>query len=93
MIVGSGPARTADDRRTWERFAACSHEDIELFFGPVEPEDHHAREHREARAKRVCARCPVVEPCRRAALARGERFGVWGGLGERERRRLLTRAG
>lgn len=82
---------TTDEPRTWERFAACAPEDITLFFGPHEPEDRRDRAVREERAKRICARCPVVEPCRRAALSRGERFGVWGGLGERERRRLLTR--
>jgi WhiB family redox-sensing transcriptional regulator len=39
-------------------------------------------------AKRVCAGCPVKAPCLQYALDRDERFGVWGGLSERERRRL-----
>lgn len=82
---------TSGPPETWERFAACGPEDIELFFGPVGPEDRSDRAEREERAKQVCARCPVVDPCRTSALSRGERFGVWGGLGERERR-SLTRA-
>lgn len=32
-----------------------------------------------ARAKAICAECPLVDPCRRGALARGEPWGVWGG--------------
>ncbi len=30
--------------------------------------------------------CPVQLPCREHALASGESFGVWGGMGEAERR-------
>lgn len=32
-----------------------------------------------ARAKRICAECPVMEPCLEGALARKEPLGVWGG--------------
>jgi WhiB family redox-sensing transcriptional regulator len=32
-----------------------------------------------ARAKRICAECPVIEPCLEGALARREPWGVWGG--------------
>ena len=41
-----------------------------------------------APAKRVCASCEVRAECLQDALDRGERFGVWGGLSERERRVL-----
>ena len=43
-------------------------------------------------AKRICAPCPVRTECLEYALAAGERWGVWGGLSERERRRLKRRA-
>ncbi len=32
-----------------------------------------------ARAKAICAQCPVREPCFENALARREPYGVWGG--------------
>lgn len=41
-------------------------------------------------AKRVCKGCEVRLECLRFALDHGERHGVWGGLGERERRRLAV---
>jgi WhiB family redox-sensing transcriptional regulator len=39
-------------------------------------------------AKRICASCDVRDLCLDYALANDERFGIWGGLSERERRRL-----
>lgn len=39
-------------------------------------------------AKRICRSCPVLDACLQWALDHDERFGVWGGLSERERRRL-----
>jgi WhiB family redox-sensing transcriptional regulator len=38
--------------------------------------------------KQVCRACPVRAECLEYALEHDERFGVWGGLSERERRRL-----
>jgi hypothetical protein len=42
-------------------------------------------------AKRVCLSCDVRSECLEYALAHDERFGIWGGLSERERRRLKRR--
>jgi WhiB family redox-sensing transcriptional regulator len=42
-------------------------------------------------AKRVCLSCEVRQECLEYALAHDERFGIWGGLSERERRRLKRR--
>lgn len=39
-------------------------------------------------AKTVCEECIVSTECLEYALASGERFGVWGGTSERERRRI-----
>jgi WhiB family redox-sensing transcriptional regulator len=39
-------------------------------------------------AKEVCARCPVRVECLEHALTAREQFGIWGGLGERSRRKL-----
>ena len=40
------------------------------------------------RAKAICDGCPVRGECLDYALAHGEKFGIWGGLSERERRRV-----
>jgi len=42
-------------------------------------------------ARRICANCPVQEPCLEYALAFRIDHGVWGGCSERERRRILKR--
>ena len=39
-------------------------------------------------AKEVCRGCVVREECLEYALANGEKFGIWGGMSERERRRI-----
>jgi len=67
--------------RPWAVFAACKDEPSMKFF----PENR--EEEREALA--VCGRCPVVDDCLAHALATNERFGVWGGTTERERRKLF----
>lgn len=41
-----------------------------------------------AEARRICERCPVRLPCLEAAIANGERWGVWGGLTPEERRSI-----
>ena len=42
-------------------------------------------------ARRICATCPVQEPCLEYALAERIDHGVWGGASERERRRIAKR--
>ena len=42
-------------------------------------------------ARKICAQCPVQEPCLEYALANRIDHGVWGGCSERERRRILRR--
>lgn len=65
----------------WMSKALCAQTDPEAFY----PEKGGST--REA--KQVCSRCPVSAECLDAALEREERFGIWGGMSERERRRLL----
>lgn len=64
----------------WMDDALCAQADPDSFF----PE----RGGSPRDAKKVCLSCPVIAECRAYALGRDERFGVWGGLSERERRRL-----
>jgi WhiB family redox-sensing transcriptional regulator len=69
-----------DDPATWQEKALCAQTDPEAFF----PEKGGST--REA--KRVCLSCDVRSECLEYALENDERFGIWGGLSERERRRM-----
>jgi WhiB family redox-sensing transcriptional regulator len=56
----------------------------------VDPETFHPGEEDDpSPAKAICELCPVREACLEHALAVREKHGVWGGLTERERRRVL----
>lgn len=68
---------TPDD---WMRDALCAQTDPDAYF-PVKGGSTRA-------AKAICARCEVREQCLEWALANDERFGIYGGLSERERRQL-----
>ncbi len=69
----------------WMTDAACAQVDPELFY-PEKGDTGRV-------AKQVCAACPVRAECLAFALARGERFGVWGGESARVRRALLAARG
>lgn len=58
---------------------ACAGEDPDLFF-PPDGERAGDRLLRVARAKAVCAGCPVRGRCLELAAGRGERWGIWGGV-------------
>ena len=68
----------------WQERALCAQTDPEAFF----PEKGGSTRV----AKRVCLTCAVRTECLEYALANDERFGIWGGLSERERRKLKKRA-
>lgn len=71
------------ERPEWMRRAACAHANTDLWFPP--------RGDDASRPKAVCAGCPVRAECLAYAMNNGEKHGVWGGLSERERRRLRSR--
>ena len=73
----------------WQMQAACRGADTSWFFAPNYFERRDEKEGREAKAKRICVRCPVAEECLEYALRIREPHGIWGGLNEFERRRLL----
>ena len=99
-LLGEGPLTTAQSQDKivfplsfvnvdegalgWQERALCAQTDPEAFF----PEKGGST--REA--KRVCASCEVRSECLDYALANDERFGIWGGLSERERRKIKRRA-
>lgn len=72
-----------DDEKPWQERALCAQTDPEAFF----PEKGGST--REA--KKVCVSCEVRSECLEYALDNDERFGIWGGLSERERRKLKHR--
>jgi WhiB family transcriptional regulator, redox-sensing transcriptional regulator len=71
-------------RQQWLDRAACLQADPDAFY-PEKGGSSRA-------AKRVCHTCPVQTDCLSYALANDERFGIWGGMSERERRQLKRRA-
>ncbi len=64
--------------------AACRRLRTMMFFHPL-GERGSTRRDREAEAKAVCQRCPVIDACCRHALQAQEPYGIWGGLSEEER--------
>jgi WhiB family redox-sensing transcriptional regulator len=88
--MGTGRQRTDEGERRvqriseevlpWQEEALCAYVDPDVFF----PEKGGS----SREAKRICAECAVSKECLDYALANDERFGIWGGLSERERRRL-----
>ena len=72
-----------NEERPWMVFAACHDEDPDLFFAPTKEQT------RQALA--ICEICPVQEDCLEYALDARERFGVWGGTTEKQRRKMLRR--
>lgn len=74
-----------DPDHEWQDDANCLGVGLNLFF----PE----RGVSTSEAKEVCRDCPVRNVCLEYAIVNSEKFGVWGGLSERERRRIRrTRA-
>ncbi|WP_268895164.1 WhiB family transcriptional regulator [Goekera deserti] len=82
-VVGFAAAFEGDEQ-SWQERALCAETDPEAFF----PEKGGST--REA--KKICTGCEVKTECLEFALENDERFGIWGGLSERERRRLRRRA-
>ena len=61
-------------------YAACRHVPTELFY----PEQ--GRVSRSQKARTICMSCPVRKPCLDYAITEHERFGIWGGMTQKERR-------
>ena len=76
---------------TWRADAGCREESAVHFFAPGHLEPREDKHRREAAARALCAACPVQLDCRDYALVVQEPHGIWGGLNELERRRLLRR--
>ena len=78
-------AEPADEELlAWQSDSLCAQTDPEAFF----PEKGGSTRD----AKKICGSCEVRAQCLEYALQNDERFGIWGGLSERERRKLRKRA-
>lgn len=80
MQSRAGVDERDDNELSWQRLANCLGLDPDVFF----PE----RGASTREAKEVCRSCVVRAECLDFAVANGERFGIWGGLSERERRKV-----
>jgi WhiB family redox-sensing transcriptional regulator len=74
------PTATDPNDTGWQTEANCLGVSPDLFFP--------ARGDSTAEAKAVCQGCDVRLLCLEYALANSEKFGIWGGMSERERRRI-----
>ena len=80
-----------DEDVSWQSNALCRGAEANLFFPPHHLESKEEREARESKAKSFCARCPVRDECLAFAIATREPHGIWGGMNEIERRRVLQK--
>ncbi|WP_313815117.1 WhiB family transcriptional regulator [Citricoccus sp.] len=83
-LPGLADPLDVDGELAWQVDALCAQTDPEAFF----PEKGGSTRD----AKKVCSACTVRSECLEYALGNDERFGIWGGLSERERRRLRKRS-
>jgi WhiB family transcriptional regulator, redox-sensing transcriptional regulator len=79
-----------DDRDGWQVQAACVGEVNSIFYPPMRGEPRRVKRSREARAKAVCAQCPVRSECLDQAIENDERYGIWGGMTDGERRVIAS---
>lgn len=67
------------DEGSWREQARCKDVDPNIFFKECSEDEA---------AKRICAECVVRSECLNFALDTNQEDGVWGGLNQRERRRM-----
>jgi len=80
--------RTIGDLPSWMSDGTCRHADPDLFF----PAPHSPAGRAQAQtAKLICACCPVRRECLAYALETRQKYGIWGGLTEEERRTMTRR--
>jgi WhiB family transcriptional regulator, redox-sensing transcriptional regulator len=65
----------------WQERAACRGIDPNVFFPTAEKDEY--------TAKNICGACAVRSCCLEYALANREDHGIWGGLNEKERRKII----
>jgi WhiB family redox-sensing transcriptional regulator len=91
VVAIEGVMITYMEERSWREYAACRGPQARMFFPPSRPEKREEKARRELDAKSICAECRVQPECLSYAIRIREPHGIWGGLNEVERRRLLSR--
>jgi WhiB family redox-sensing transcriptional regulator len=76
---------------TWRGRAECHRTSAVHFFAPPHFERKDEKDAREGQARALCRACPVQQACLDYSLTVQEPHGIWGGLNELERRRLLRK--
>jgi WhiB family redox-sensing transcriptional regulator len=77
----------------WRGQAACRRDTATAFFPPPHFEMKPEKDERENQARALCRACPVQRDCLEYSLEVREPHGIWGGLNELERRRMLRQRG
>lgn len=75
----------------WRGQAACRRTTATVFFPPPHFELKPEKDERENAARSLCRACPVQQDCLDHALDAREQHGIWGGMNELERRRLIRK--
>ncbi len=75
----------------WRVDAQCRSKNAVYFFAPPHFERKGEKDAREGAARALCGSCKVRAECLEYALAAQEPHGIWGGMNELERRRLLRK--
>ena len=75
----------------WRGDAQCRRDNAAYFFPPAHFERKPEKDLREGAARALCRACPVQRECLEHSLATNESHGIWGGLNELERRRLIRK--
>jgi WhiB family redox-sensing transcriptional regulator len=77
------------DELMWRVDAECETENAVYFYAPSHFERKPEKDFREGIARSLCRRCKVRDQCLDYSLQGEESHGIWGGLNELERKRLL----
>jgi WhiB family transcriptional regulator, redox-sensing transcriptional regulator len=80
-VSATAPAYPQTATADWRADAACREVDIEVFFAVDEAS--------QQEALAICETCPVRVECLEHAIASREHYGVWGGMREQDRKRLV----
>ena len=88
--VRLGQSAIRHEDLSWRLRAACDADTAEFFSS--EPGDTSiVKKTRERYAKEICRECPVINECLLYAIRHKEN-GIWGGMTERERKKLVKKS-